>query len=444
MVVYRTIPDLPLFYIAILQVLVGFNTSLFAQELNQYKIQRLANTINSEFEETKPFLSRTGDTLIFIRSHFPENMGGVDAKEDIWFSFREDNKWTQATNQLSQVNNRDANILAGIPLMGSEVFLIDNSQIPGLKVLSVNTRSSQSRVVINTEMVVIDQDEFNDVFLHPNERILLVSMHSMNSVGMEDLYVSLKRENGEWSWPVNLGASINSRGFEISPFLSLDGETLYFASDGHGGFGSADIYKCRKLDDSWKNWSKLEHLKSPFNSPKFDAYLSENTDGSFLISSNRSSQYADIFHITEHQAYDTTASMHTSADLPGDINPSNTNPKDAVGTQIHKSIALFDFNDDILKPDQQKVLERFLVTFISDPQQYRFEVTGYTDPAGTNKYNDKLSLRRSKSVQKFLNKKGISKKYIQCKGAGVFSNSAVGAEEMRRVEINVIPTIQDN
>ncbi len=52
----------------------------------------------------------------------------------------------------------------------------------------------------------------------------------------EDLYVSLKNGAGEWSEPKNLGATINTEGFEISPYLSsLD--KLYFSSSGHPGQG---------------------------------------------------------------------------------------------------------------------------------------------------------------------------------------------------------------
>ena len=44
---------------------------------------------------------------------------------------------------------------------------------------------------------------------------------------------------------VNMGASINTDGDEMSPFIHFDGRTLYFASDGRVGMGGFDLYMTR-------------------------------------------------------------------------------------------------------------------------------------------------------------------------------------------------------
>ena len=45
-----------------------------------------------------------------------------------------------------------------------------------------------------------------------------------------DIYTSEKQENGSWGEPLNLGETINSRYNEETPFITDNGELLYFSS----------------------------------------------------------------------------------------------------------------------------------------------------------------------------------------------------------------------
>jgi hypothetical protein len=47
-------------------------------------IEVLDNNINTEYKELNPLLSPDGKTLYFSRQNHPQNMGGGEAKEDIW------------------------------------------------------------------------------------------------------------------------------------------------------------------------------------------------------------------------------------------------------------------------------------------------------------------------------------------------------------------------
>jgi outer membrane protein OmpA-like peptidoglycan-associated protein len=92
--------------------------------------------------------------------------------------------------------------------------------------------------------------------------------------GGTDLYRSVF-ENGEWSEPENLGETINTRGNEVYPFISPNGD-LFFASDGHDGMGKKDLFLSR-LNDS--HWITPVHLDAPINSKDDDFGLV--TDGEF-------------------------------------------------------------------------------------------------------------------------------------------------------------------
>ncbi|MDO5759655.1 MAG: hypothetical protein Q4Q06_01355 [Bacteroidota bacterium] len=62
--------------------------------------------------------------------------------------------------------------------------------------------------------------------------------------GGYDIYLSnRKNENeNEWSEPINLGSNINTPFDESFPFLSFDDSVLYFLSNGHKTIGGTDIF----------------------------------------------------------------------------------------------------------------------------------------------------------------------------------------------------------
>ncbi len=58
--------------------------------------------------------------------------------------------------------------------------------------------------------------------------------------GESDIWYIDKLPDGKWSKPINVGREVNSVGNEFFPFI-MDGY-LFFASDGHPGYGGLDIF----------------------------------------------------------------------------------------------------------------------------------------------------------------------------------------------------------
>lgn len=101
--------------------------------------------------------------------------------------------------------------------------------------------------------------------------------------GGTDIY-KVNLENGEWSEPINLGATVNSEGNEMFPYIASD-SVLYYASDGLIGLGGLDIFS-----SGWdgRKWSRPENLQYPVNSSKDDFGLIIDSIGtSGYFSSNR-------------------------------------------------------------------------------------------------------------------------------------------------------------
>ena len=80
------------------------------------------------------------------------------------------------------------------------------------------------------------------VFIHPDGQTLYFASNGHTGMGGTDLFLSRLQPNGEWGTPQNLGYPINTSGNENSIVVSPQGEIAYFASDREGGFGSLDLY----------------------------------------------------------------------------------------------------------------------------------------------------------------------------------------------------------
>lgn len=65
----------------------------------------------------------------------------------------------------------------------------------------------------------------------PDEKYMIMSIRNMeDSLGSDDLYVSLHEEDGSWGTPIHLDDRVNSTGADGWPRISPDGKYLFFVS----------------------------------------------------------------------------------------------------------------------------------------------------------------------------------------------------------------------
>jgi hypothetical protein len=154
-----------------------------------------------------------------------------------------------------------------------------------------------SAELVNGEWTNLNQFPFNSdafntgyPFLSNDGQQLFFSSDAPGGIGGLDLYVS-HLENGRWGKPENLGDIVNTPKNEVFPFLH-NGGRLYFASRGHNQRGDLDIYFTVNLGGEWQ---KPVLLGEPINSANDDYGLILNTmaDTGYFVT-NRSGS-PDIF-----------------------------------------------------------------------------------------------------------------------------------------------------
>ncbi len=92
-------------------------------------------------------------------------------------------------------------------------------------------------------------------------RTLYFASNREGGYGGTDLYSARMDSRGRFSRVKNLGPEINTSGNEMFPYVAEDG-SLYFASDGHPGFGGLDLFSVKRINGK----NTIENLGLPMNS----------------------------------------------------------------------------------------------------------------------------------------------------------------------------------
>lgn len=199
------------------------------------KVKRMPEPINSSENEGAQSISPDGRYLFFTACNRPDGFGSCD----IYVARKQGNKWGKPFNLWEPVN----------------------------------TAAWESQPSIAAD-----------------GRTLYFASRRDGGKGGIDLWMSVLQDDKMWSEPVNLGDNINTTGNETTPFIHPDGQTLFFASDGHLGMGKMDLFYVRKQADG--TWGKPVNMGYPINTyadeiniminAKGDkAYFSSNMPGGF-------------------------------------------------------------------------------------------------------------------------------------------------------------------
>lgn len=308
-------------------------------------------------------------------------------------------------------------------------------------------------------------------------KLYFVSDMSSGFGGYDIWYVERPTRDEKWSTtPINAGATVNSKGNELYPYIRKDG-TLFFASDGHHGMGGLDLFRINK---DAKGQDQLLNLMYPINSPMDDfgiAFYPNEEKGFF--SSNRPGTvgYDDIYQFslpplefsTEGVVVDELTgalmpdvklrligsdgtSVESTTDKNGkyrfDLRPSTNyiiiankkgylNGKGKLTTDGVEASQTF--NSDIymttidipveipnvmydvakweLRPESIVSLEK-LVDVLLDNPTITVEVSSHTDFRVGRISNMDLSQKRAQAVVDFLIAKGIDRERLRAKGYG--------------------------
>jgi outer membrane protein OmpA-like peptidoglycan-associated protein len=290
-------------YILILIAYFTLNSVyLFSQtSINHIESVKEIKAINTKGEESNPIIAPGGNKMYFMHMSSNKKKASILGQE-IWTSEKIEGEWSNATPWQISSNDNANNVIIGVTNNEKRLYLFNsndtrNKFAKGLSYVQLN----EGGVFDSPIGTSIPEFEiaygFYSFYVTPDEEQFFVAT-TADSSDYEDLFVSLKQEDGSWGELINLGSTINTSFIETTPFLSADKKVLYFSSDGHDGFGSADLFKSERIGDGWTNWTPPENLGENINSKGFDASYVVLDEWTAMFSSNRNRTFSDIYEVT--------------------------------------------------------------------------------------------------------------------------------------------------
>lgn len=316
-------------------------------------------------------------------------------------------------------------------------------------------------------------------FLSSDGRFLIFSSNRKGGFGKRDLYYA-RKVKGEWTQATNLGAVVNTFADEISPFLTLSNDELFFSSNGRVGMGGFDIYKV-----NWPiNTEEVENIGLPINTysnelsyhQKFSGekywareiqseakyppskIFFENSEkaneinlvfGSVIDAKDSSKLKAKIqiydleLDSLVQETYSNSISGEYKVVIPRqseyafyvdapnylfhskrlEINNSKTELNFALkpieeGATVELNNIYFEFDSYELSEKSSNEINK-IAALLSQNPQLEIEIVGYTDQVGSEAYNKELSRKRANAVfNKLIQKNGVDKDNIEVVGYG--------------------------
>lgn len=259
-------------------------------------------------------------------------------------------------------------------------------------------------------------------YLSKDGNSLYFSSDRPGGKGKKDIWISQRNQQGIWQIPINLGNHINTQFDEQSPFYLEDKKILIFSSDQKGGLGGLDFYQSLLTD----NLFGLSQNIKPLNSIKDDAGICLGTQSNeYFISSSLSGK--DLIY---------------SVNIPDEF-WLKTPPivEKPLQSKTFESLQFEDIQFDSNQwelPSKTPNSLKELVLYLKEYTQQKVKISGHTDENGTEELNQILSEKRALSVKLYLIQQGISNDRITFQGFGYSQSSSKNQAKNRRIEIEII------
>jgi OOP family OmpA-OmpF porin len=181
----------------------------------------ISPNVNSQFNEGTCTISADGRTLIFTNCEGRKRIGGCD----LYVSYKVGDEWSVPENLGNAVNSRSWDSQPALSADGRKLYFVSDRA---------------------------------------------------GGKGKRDIWMAERDVSGVWKNAINLGSPVNTAEEEVSPFIHVNGSSLFFSSTGFPGFGGYDLY-VSELEDSL--WSEPKNLGYPLNTHEDQVSLFVSTDG---------------------------------------------------------------------------------------------------------------------------------------------------------------------
>ena len=259
-------------------------------KMHSFQILNAGKNINSDYDDYDVVLS-PNDSVMYFTSRREGITGGKmdwDDKyfEDIFVSALANHEWGASAGIGEPINSDKHEAVVSISDDGKKIYFYK-----GVKQGTFFSSSKNGATWTKPEILYEKSDintkawETSMFGFTLTTGELFVVTDREGGTGGRDIYVAKKQTDGSWGPLADIGAPINTEYHEDAPFITSDGKTMYFSSQGHNSMGGFDIFKSERKGDGW---SEPLNLGAPINTPGDDIFFSiaHTSDRAYYSSSD--------------------------------------------------------------------------------------------------------------------------------------------------------------
>lgn len=462
--------------------LIGARMALDKKGATRYVVKN-AKLFNSRRADYSPMYSdRSLDNIYFTSTN--EKSAGTHRSEitgmkkgDIWFASKnERGEWKRPEPVEGELNTDFDEGTPAFSPDGSTMYLSRARREPnantGVEIYTSQRSDAKWSAPVKFDITADTLSNYAHPAVSPDGTWLYFTSDMPGGLGGRDIWrINLKERAGTLE---NLGEWINTPGDEMFPSFRTD-SVLYFASNGHPGYGGLDIFRAELTPSG--GWN-VTNMGTPVNSSSDDFGITFGEGESGYFSSNRGDTrgYDHIysFELPELKILisgwvldrdeepvpnaiirivgndgsnqkqvaradgsfsfplDRGVSYVMMAGARGYLNAkqeftSDIAEEDAeygvdfILASITKPVVIdnifYDFDKATLRPESKEALDE-MAQVLRDNPNVTIEMASHTDRKGSDEYNIRLSSRRARSVIDYLISVGISPDRLQSQGYG--------------------------
>ncbi len=252
---------------------VSENSFILLQNPVAIKITNLGPLVNSKYDDHSPLVNLAGKKMYFTSRRSQPGLtllSDGQYPEKICVSTLSNNGWSQAEMLKTFFKKNDHESAVSISPDGKSMFLFKND-FDGKNLYLSEFRDNIWGDPSRMPDPINSLSDETHCSLSADESTLFFTSDRPGGFGGLDIYLSKKKLDGTWGTPKNLGPQINTSYDEETPFIYLDGKTLYFSSEGHNSMGMFDVFYSVMNPDS--SWIEPINLGYPINSPGDDFFF---------------------------------------------------------------------------------------------------------------------------------------------------------------------------
>ncbi len=239
----------------------------------------LGKEINSEFADYYPWITQDESFIAFTTRRKGPTAARLEVDgyyaSDVYTGKPENGKWAKAENAGVNLNSALDEQVVGLKADGSEMLIYtDHIKKFGDIYFSFKKNGVYTKYLAFPENINKKIEHSASVSADGNT---LFFVRGESAEDQTDIYICRHLPNGNWSEPFKLGTEINSEFNEDFPYLSADGVTLYFSSEGHNSMGGFDLFKA-VWNPEENTWTIAENLGYPLNTTDDDRSISLTAD----------------------------------------------------------------------------------------------------------------------------------------------------------------------